>query len=71
MLHVIEVKDRSGYTATREYDGAGFGVAIVLDRALKDVRDYPSASIEEVWIEARPEWRYDVSHRRGSVRLGL
>jgi hypothetical protein len=53
MIIVVEVADRRGRCASKEYDRPTLSAAI--DVAHQDLRDFPEVRIVDVWIKRRAQ----------------
>jgi hypothetical protein len=51
MIIVVEVADRRGRRASKEYDQPTLGAA--MDVAHQELRDFPDVQIVNVWIRCR------------------
>ena len=53
MIIVVEVADRRGQRASKEYDLPTLSAA--MDVARQELRDFPGLRIIDVWIRRRPQ----------------
>ena len=60
MIIVVEVADRRGRRASKEYDQPTLSAA--MDVAHRDLRDFPEVRIVDVWIRRRMQQpEFDIS----------